>query len=94
MRVLEVGGYAAGYAGRLFVRAGFDVLRLETEAPPAWASAEAMTSFLHAGKQRLRQPDQLAALAAMNFLSTLPERVSILQTSLVVDSCACQFMLA
>ena len=64
MRVLEVGGYAAGYAGRLFVRAGFDVLRLETEAPPAWASAEAMTSFLHAGKQRLRQPDQLAALAA------------------------------
>lgn len=64
MRVLEIGGYAAGYAGRLFVRAGFEVVRIETEVLPAWASAEAMNSFLHAGKERIRQPASLSDLAS------------------------------
>ena len=52
-RVIEVGGYAAGYAGRLFVRAGCDVIRVESKPKPAWASQAAMDAFLHAGKQRV-----------------------------------------
>ncbi len=64
-RVLEVGGHAAGYCGRLFVRAGADVVRVETTAAPAWASQEAMDLYLHAGKRRLKDVDRatLARLA-------------------------------
>lgn len=57
-RVLEVGGYAAGYAGRLFVRAGFDVVRVETKPNPGWASQEALNAYLHAGKRRVSLPIQ------------------------------------
>lgn len=54
LRVLEIGQYAAGYAGRLFVRAGADVVRIEpAEALPAWASEAAMNAYLHAGKRRV-----------------------------------------
>ena len=65
-RVLEIGDFAAGYCGRLFVRAGAEVLRLESEPPPAWASSTAMALFLHAGKRRVAAPsaDALRALAA------------------------------
>lgn len=57
-RVLELGGYAAGYCGRLFVQAGCDVVRVETgERPPAWVSDEAMDLYLHAGKRRIRTDD-------------------------------------
>lgn len=53
-RVLEIGHYAAGYCGRLFVHAGHEVLRIEPEGQvPAWASEDAMDLFLHAGKRRL-----------------------------------------
>ena len=52
-RVLEIGGYAAGYAGRLFVHAGADVVRQVGVREPAWASAAGMDSFLHAGKRRV-----------------------------------------
>ena len=68
-RVLEIGGYAAGYCGRLFVDAGAEVLRVECAAldgaPPAWASDRAMDVFLHAGKRRLQLRDAslLAELA-------------------------------
>ncbi len=52
-RVLEIGGYAAAYAGRLFVHAGCDVVRVETRSPdPAWASGNAMDAFLHDGKRQ------------------------------------------
>ncbi len=51
-RVLEIGGYAAAYAGRLFVHAGCDVVRAEAgQRDPAWASEQAMSAFLHAGKR-------------------------------------------
>ena len=66
-RVLEIGGYGAGYAGRLFVRAGADVVRIEQETPdPAWVSSEAMAHYLHAGKRRLATSDKslIAELAA------------------------------
>ena len=39
--------------GRLFVQNGHEVTRIETAQPPAWASSEAMTTFLHAGKERI-----------------------------------------
>ena len=52
IKVLEIGGYAAGYFGRLFARQGAEVTRLELEAESAaWASSEAMHLFLHEGKK-------------------------------------------
>ncbi|NKB98663.1 MAG: hypothetical protein GKR90_09265 [Pseudomonadales bacterium] len=62
-KVLELGGYAAGYAGRLFVRAGFDVVRVEQGTKPAWASQEAMNAYLHVGKRRINLSEQLTDLA-------------------------------
>ena len=54
-RVLEIGGYAAGFCGRLFVQRGYDVVRVETPgAAPAWVSQRAMDLYLHAGKRRLQ----------------------------------------
>ncbi len=70
-RVLEIGGYAAGYCGRLFKATGAQVLRADLQLPgaaawPAWASEAAMDVYLHAGKQRLvvRDAALLARLAA------------------------------
>ena len=59
-RVLEVGGYAAGYCGRLFAQAGCDVARVEAVAglppqPPGAVGATALEIYLHAGKQRIAQ---------------------------------------
>ena len=53
-KVLEIGQYAAGFCGRLFVQAGCDVVRVEpaTQAP-AWVRDEAMDLFLHPGKRRV-----------------------------------------
>jgi crotonobetainyl-CoA:carnitine CoA-transferase CaiB-like acyl-CoA transferase len=66
-RVLEVGGYAAGYAGRLFQLSGCEVVRAEVgPAQPAWVSEAAMDLFLHRGKRRIATSDTglLAELAA------------------------------
>ena len=66
-RVLEIGGFAAGFCGRLFVQRGYDVVRVEAPAAaPAWVSQRAMDLYLHAGKRRLRSADAglLAKLAA------------------------------
>ena len=64
-RVLEIGGHAAGYCGRLFAQAGHEVVRAES-ASPAWVSETAMNLYLHAGKRRVRTEDQalVAELAA------------------------------
>ena len=66
-RVLEIGGYAAGFCGRLFVQRGYDVVRVESPvAPPAWVSRRALDLYLHAGKRRVRtvEPGLIAELAA------------------------------
>ena len=52
-KVLEIGGYAAAYAGRLFVNAGFDVVRFVTPPKPAWASQAAMDAFLNTDKRQV-----------------------------------------
>ena len=58
-RVLEVGGYAAGYCGRLFAQSGHEVVRVEPATPaPAWVSQTALSMYLHAGKRRLCTDDQ------------------------------------
>ena len=65
-KVLEMGGYAAGYCGKLFAASGADVVRLElTEPSPAWASEKAMDLFLHPQKRKIATSDLdlLAALA-------------------------------
>ncbi|XOV82221.1 MAG: CoA transferase [bacterium] len=66
-KVLDMGGYAAGYCGKLFAACGADVVHLEISEPlPAWASATAMDLFLHAHKRKTATTDQglIAALAA------------------------------
>ena len=72
-RVLEIGGHAAGYCGRLFAHAGADVVRIHLASPadtasnpPAWASDEAMDLYLHARKRRMMisDPELLKDLAS------------------------------
>ena len=65
-RVLEIGGYAAGYCGRLFAQSGYDVVRLESPPAPAWTSQEAQNLYLHAGKRRVAtvSPETTAEMAA------------------------------
>ena len=67
-RVLEFGGLAAGFCGRLFRHGGAEVIRIEGAVPSvtdAWVSQGAIDAFLHAGKQRVafRGRDQLLELA-------------------------------
>jgi len=65
-RVLEIGGFAAGYCGRLFVRGGADVVRVDLDArATAWAGQEAMDLYLHAGKRVVgpATPDLVEKLA-------------------------------
>ena len=64
-RVLEIGGHAAGYCGRLFAQSGHEVVRVESPAP-AWVSQTAMDLYLHAGKRRVAIDDHalIAELAA------------------------------
>ena len=66
-RVLEIGGFAAGYCGRLFAQSGYDVVRVESQpASPGWVSQTASDFYLHAGKRRLitSDPGLIAKLAA------------------------------
>lgn len=66
-RVLEIGGFAAGYCGRLFVHQGADVVRVSSnQQSPSWVSQEAMDLYLHAGKRRINSADRslIADLAA------------------------------
>ena len=65
--MLEIGGYAAGYCGRLFAQSGHEVVRVAAPvSQPAWASQQAMELYLHAGKRRVRTADKglLAELAS------------------------------
>ncbi len=58
-RILELGNFAAGFCGRLFVQAGHEVVRIEPPGPaPGWVSAAASDLYLHAGKQRLQTNDR------------------------------------
>ncbi len=66
-RVLEIGSFAAGYCGRLFVQGGADVVRIESaESSPGWTSARALDLYLHPGKRRMQvnDPDLIAELAS------------------------------
>ena len=49
-KVLEVGGHAARYCGRLFVQTGHSVTRVNSLSKPGWASELAMDLYLDAGK--------------------------------------------
>lgn len=58
-RVLEIGNYAAGYAGKLFAHAGFDVVRVETgNRKASFVSEKAMDLFLHFNKRRIATVDK------------------------------------
>ena len=62
--MLEIGGTAAGYCGRLFAAAAADVVHVERPTMPVWVSAEAMDLYLHAGK-RVFACDDKALLAQL-----------------------------
>lgn len=58
-RVLEIGNFAAGYAGKLFAHAGCDVVRIEpAQRKACWVSEQAMDLFLHHDKRRVATFDQ------------------------------------
>ena len=70
-RILEIGSFAAGYAGRLFVQAGCDVVRIEpVERSPSYVSHEAMDLYLHANKRRIRT-------SSLDLIKRLAEKASI-----------------
>ena len=51
-RVLEFGGAAAGYAGRLFLQSGCDVTRVDREPVGDDVAARSLDIYLSTGKQR------------------------------------------
>lgn len=58
-RILEIGGVAAGYCGRLFVQAGCEVVHVAGAAlAPSEHSELALDLYLHAGKRRIRTDDR------------------------------------
>lgn len=85
-RVLELGGFAAGFCGRLFVHAGAEVVRVEGAIPPvtdAWVSDRAMEIFLHTGKRRASFTDiqalqRLAADADVVVAEGMPDQLEAL----------------
>ena len=85
-RVLELGGFAAGFCGRLFVHAGAEVVRVEGAVPPvtdAWVSERAMEVFLHTGKRRVTFSDaatlkRLAADADVVVAEGMPDELEAL----------------
>ena len=54
LRVVEIGGVAAGYCGRLFAHGGATVLRLDAEPMDDSSRSQALDAYLHTGKQRVR----------------------------------------
>ncbi|MXW54376.1 MAG: hypothetical protein F4X44_03620 [Gammaproteobacteria bacterium] len=59
LAVVEIGGYAAGYCGRLFAQTGNFVTRIDMgQTLPAWTSKEAMDVFLHSDKSMLETQDR------------------------------------
>lgn len=84
--VLELGGFAAGFCGRLFVHAGAEVVRVEGAIPPVtdtWVSERAMDIFLHTGKERVRFTDasalrRLAADADVVVVEGMPDEIEAL----------------
>ena len=58
-RILEIGGVAAGYCGRLFVQAGCEVVHVAAAAlAPSEHSRAALDLYLHAGKRRIQTDDR------------------------------------
>ncbi len=84
--ILELGGFAAGFCGRLFVHAGAEVVRVEGAIPPAtdaWVSERAMEIFLHTGKRRVNFTDvhafqRLAAEADVVVAEGMPDQLEAL----------------
>ena len=57
-RVLEIGGFAAGYCGRMFVQAGCEVVHVAgASLAPSEHSSAALDAYLHAGKRRIQTDD-------------------------------------
>ena len=85
-RVLELGGFAAGFCGRLFVHAGAEVVRVDGAVSPvtdAWVSERAMEIFLHSGKRRVSFTDlltlrRLAADVDVVVTEGMPEQLEAL----------------
>lgn len=76
LTVVEIGGYAAGYCGRLFAQTGNSVTRIDMgQTLPTWTSKEAMDVFLHSDKtmletQNRKEVNHLASSADIAVLET------------------------
>ena len=75
--VLELGGSAAGYAGKLFRRWGADVYRVDdpNSKHTAGPEAEAVDLYLHAGKRRILA--DMAASGTPGLIAQLAQRCDI-----------------
>ena len=57
-RVLEIGGFAAGYCGRMFVQAGCEVVRVAAASlAPSEHGSTALDVYLHDGKRHIQTDD-------------------------------------
>ena len=57
-RVLEIGGFAAGYCGRMFMQAGCEVVRVAAAfLAPSEHGLTALDVYLHDGKRRIQTDD-------------------------------------
>ena len=75
VRVVELGGAAAGYCGRLFVQVGAQVVRLDTTTADDTVQGQALNLYLHGGKQR--SPLDLADAGAAQRLATVLQDADI-----------------
>ncbi|MBS03794.1 MAG: hypothetical protein CMQ24_13950 [Gammaproteobacteria bacterium] len=80
--VLELGGPAAGYVGKLYRRWGAEVCRIDDPEDPHTAGPEyaAVDLYLHAGKRRLLA--DLASDGAPALLARLAERADVIVADL------------
>ncbi len=80
--VLELGGPAAGYAGKLYRRWGADVYRVDDPESPHTIGPErdAVDLYLHSGKQRLAV--KLGSPGAAALIRRLAEKVDVILADL------------
>lgn len=76
--VLELGGPAAGYAGKLFRRWGADVYRVDDPNQPhtTGVEAQAVDLYLHSGKRRILA--DFSAPGTTNLLARIAQRADVI----------------
>lgn len=95
--VVEIGGYSAGYSGRLFAQSGNHVTHVNVGGlAPAWTSKEAMDVFLHSDKTVLEFQDrsELSQLVSSADIAILEASTADEVESLGFDDWSCAVKVA